>query len=89
MHLYLIRRRQDYLKKRSASKKDDANWPHIVQMSWLLCDMETGKIISIHDYIIKLADHLSIPPDSTKVHGITNDIMREKRYFYSESIRNF
>lgn len=65
-------------KKRCASIKDDSNWPHIVQMSWAHCNMETGKIISIKDYIIRLADHLSIPPASTKIHGITDEIMREK-----------
>ena len=65
-------------KKKCASKKDDANWPHIVQMSWLVCNIVTGEIISIHDYIIKLDKHRLIPAESTNIHGITNEIMREK-----------
>lgn len=76
-------------KKRCASKKDDANWPHIVQMSWLLCNMETGKILAIKDYIVLLAEHLSIPPASTNIHGITNQIMREKGIPIKEVLEDF
>ena len=76
-------------KKRRASKKDDANWPHIVQMSWLVCNIETGSIIAIKDYIVRLADHLSIPADSTRVHGITNEIMREKGVSIKEVLKDF
>lgn len=76
-------------KKRCASIKDDANWPHIVQMSWVHCNIETGKIISIKDYIIRLRDGLTIPPSSTKIHGITNEIMQEKGVSIKQVLEDF
>ena len=65
-------------KKRCASLKDNDNWPYIVQMSWLVCDMTTGEITDIKDYIIRLEDERLIPMEATRIHGITNEIMREK-----------
>ena len=65
-------------KKRRASLKDNDNWPYIVQMSWLVCDMTTGEILGIKDYVVRLADDLSIPIESSNIHGITDEIMREK-----------
>lgn len=65
-------------KKRCASLKDNDNWPYIVQMSWLVCDMTTGEITDIKDYIIRLENERLIPMEATRIHGITNEIMREK-----------
>ena len=65
-------------KKRCASLKDNDNWPYIVQMSWLVCDMTTGEITGIKDYIIRLENERLIPMEATRIHGITNEIMREK-----------
>ena len=76
-------------KKRCASLKDDGNWPHIVQMSWLLCNTETGEILAVKDYIVRLAEHLSIPPASTNIHGITNEIMREKGISIKKVLKDF
>lgn len=65
-------------KKRRASLKDNDNWPYIVQMSWLVCDMATGEILDIKDYIVRLADDRTIPIEASNIHGITDKIMREK-----------
>ena len=42
--------------KRVAKISDNNNWPYIVQISWLICDIETATIESFKDYIVKLKD---------------------------------
>lgn len=64
-------------KKRKASLYDFDNWPHIVQISWLFVDLISNDIISIHDYIIKTPENITIPEESTKVHGITNEMSQK------------
>jgi DNA polymerase III epsilon subunit-like protein len=48
--------------------------PYIVQLSWILFDTETDKILNKGDYIIKLNDNIKIPDVCIKVHGITNEM---------------
>ena len=55
--------------------KDSSNWPHIVQLSWLVYDDAIKSIVSLHDHIIKLSDNKQIPIESTNIHGITNEKM--------------
>ena len=47
-------------------------WPYIVQFSWIVYNIESMDMIKCEDHIIKLKD-MSIPPESTKIHGITNE----------------
>ncbi len=51
------------------------NWPHIVQLAWILLDNE-GKLLAHNEYILK--QDIKIPPKATAIHGITNAIMEEK-----------
>jgi len=55
--------------------KDSSNWPHIVQLSWLVYDDAIKSIAAEEDVIIKLSDNKQIPIESTKIHGITNEKM--------------
>ncbi|MCB0378258.1 MAG: 3'-5' exonuclease [Bdellovibrionales bacterium] len=50
------------------------NWPHIVQLSWLVS--ENGQILKESDNIIKVS--VPIPIESSRVHGITNEISQAK-----------
>ncbi len=52
------------------------NWPRIIQISWILAT-ESKKIVSKKDYIIKPVG-FEISEESTKIHGITNDIALHK-----------
>tara|TARA_X000000368_G_C23028102_1_gene711203 strand:+ start:561 stop:1196 length:636 start_codon:yes stop_codon:yes gene_type:complete len=63
-------------KKRNAPFTDFENWPHIVQISWLVFNDKNREIESINDYIVKLPGDMEIPEDSIKIHGITNEKMR-------------
>jgi len=65
-------------KKRKADIFEFSNWPDIVQISWLVFNVTNGKIISINDHIIKLQKGKKIPESAINIHGITNEIMREK-----------
>ena len=63
--------------KYNAKVTEPGVWPYIVQFSWIVYDIETMDMVKKEDYIIKLKN-MSIPPQSTKIHGITNEIMNEK-----------
>lgn len=83
-------------KRRGASLEDLDNWPHIVQISWVVYDVMDGAIESINDSIIKLPDNVIIPEDSIKVHGITNEMVMENgkdikkvlRYFLTDCVNS-
>jgi DNA polymerase III subunit epsilon len=48
-----------------------SNWPRLVQIAWLIYDIDGAKISS-HDYIIK-PEGFTIPSDISKIHGITSE----------------
>jgi len=49
-------------------------FPHIVQLSYVYYDTDEQSIISMKDYIIKVPSSVTIPEESIKFHGITNEI---------------
>jgi len=49
-------------------------WPHIVQLSYIVYDVDKNVLIDIHDSIIKVKDGITISEESSKIHGITKDI---------------
>ena len=57
---------------------DTFRWPYIVQLSFIYYDSEINDVIEYYDNVIKLPDNITIPEDSIRIHGITNEIMREK-----------
>ena len=61
------------------AKVEELNvWPYIVQFSWVVYDIEEMDILKVEDHIIKLKNEMKIPSSSTKIHGITNEIMDDK-----------
>jgi DNA polymerase III epsilon subunit-like protein len=57
------------------SKDDLSNWPHIIQISWLVFN-EDRKLIEREDHIIM--QNLTIPERIIEETGISNEIMIEK-----------
>lgn len=49
-------------------------WPYIVQLSYLIYDVNQKELIKIRDCIIKIPYDIEIPQESINLHGITNDI---------------
>ena len=54
---------------RNPSILETEKWPYIVQISWILYDMDKQIVVSIQDHIIDCG--VPIPDDSIRVHGIT------------------
>jgi DNA polymerase III epsilon subunit-like protein len=52
-------------------------WPHIVQFSYVIYDTILNDIVETCDSIVKLEDGITIPEDSTKIHGITDEISKK------------
>ena len=61
--------------------------PHLVQLSWITTDKDCN-IISQHDYIIQ-PQGFCIPPEATRIHGITTEIAKEKGTPIKEVIEKF
>lgn len=62
--------------------------PHIVQLSYLIIDDNTLQVIKVVDSIIKMPENVNIPPDSAKIHGITNAKSKEEGICIKEVITN-
>ena len=60
------------------STRETFRFPYVVQLSWMVLDTGTNKIVSFCDYIIQLPQYIEIPQESANIHGINTDIMREK-----------
>lgn len=56
-------------KKRYAPVNDFDNWPHPIQIAWMIFDKH-GKVIKERVEYIK--QNINIPFDAVKIHGITN-----------------
>ena len=54
------------------------SWPKIVQFSFIVFDTDQNTVIETTDSIIRLEDGKTIPEESSQIHGITNEISREK-----------
>jgi DNA polymerase-3 subunit epsilon len=48
------------------------NWPHLVSISWAVLDSETNSVMKTHCYIVK-PSKWTIPEESSRIHGITQD----------------
>ena len=57
---------------------EDAAYPHITQLSWIVYNVVTGEVEEVVDQYIRIPDHIEISPESTKVSGITREITVEK-----------
>lgn len=71
MYLFFDTETTGLPKSWSAPVSDLNNWPRLVQIAWLQCDVN-GKELAKQSYIIKL-DNFKIPQDAIKVHGISTE----------------
>lgn len=49
-------------------------WPHIVQFSYIVYDIDNNQILDINDEIVKIKKCMIIPDEATKIHGITTQM---------------
>ena len=64
-------------------------WPHIVQFSYIIYDTLLNDIVDSKDYIIKVSENILISEESSKIHGITNEISRSKGFQISVVLNEF
>ena len=51
------------------------NWPHIVQLSWIMYDTNNcANLIAVSDNVIKIPDGIEISEESIKLHKITKEL---------------
>ena len=74
---------------RNASIRDVTKWPHIIQLSYILYDIDMKKTLCCVDDIIKLDDNVEISEKSIELHKITRSISNRKGILISEAINNF
>jgi len=49
-------------------------WPHIVQLSYVIYDIDKNILVDVNDSIVKVKDGITISEESSKIHRITNEI---------------
>jgi DNA polymerase-3 subunit epsilon len=62
-------------KSRQPSSKGPNNWPHIVSISWVILNSDTNIVEKEQSYIVKPIGW-TIPEESIRIHGITNEKAR-------------
>lgn len=63
--------------RRNAHYSETDVWPRIVQISWGIYDVQ-GNELKFSDHIINPKGTFSISEESSKIHGITNKIAKDK-----------
>lgn len=53
------------------------HWGHIVQISWIMYDVDIHCIVEMKDHIIKIPDDIELPQSSVNIHGITREKMND------------
>ncbi len=69
-----------------ASYMESSNWPRIVQLSWIIAN-DSGEIEKEIDHIIKV--DFNIPPEASRIHGITNKVSEEKGFPITDVLTSF
>ena len=76
-------------KDRRAPPSAIENWPHIVQLSYILYDTTTRTIEAGADHLVSLPLGVTLPPASTKIHGITPSLLRRKGVPLGDALSSF
>ncbi len=71
MYLFFDTETSGLPKDWKAPPSDVDNWPHAVQIGWILCESD-GAVEEERDHIVK-PDGWEVSEDAARVHGITTD----------------
>ena len=74
--------------RRNAHYSEIEVWPRIVQISWGIYDIY-GNELKFNDHIINPKGTFSISEESSKIHGITNKIAKEKGISIRKALKEF
>lgn len=59
--------------ERNASIYETEKWPHILQLSYIVYDIDTNELITVENDYIKIDSSVIVNPESTKIHCITHE----------------
>jgi DNA polymerase III epsilon subunit-like protein len=76
------------LPERGAKLQELEKWPHVVQLSYVVYDVDKNSLVTVEDDIIKL-ENMVIPEESTKIHGITQEISQNQGIPIRDAILKF
>ena len=63
--------------KHTPNQNNLDNWPHIVQLSYIIYDTDTDSVLNITDHIIRVPEGVQITEENAAIHGITQEISRQ------------
>jgi DNA polymerase III epsilon subunit-like protein len=63
--------------------------PHIVQLSYMIYEVDSNKIVKISDNIVKIPENVELSKESIAIHGIDRNKMNEKGRPILEVLREF
>ena len=64
-------------------------FPHIMQFSFIVCNVRTGYIAHSSDSIIKIPENIKVSPKSIELHGVTREISLERGIDVMVAIEEF
>ena len=76
-------------KSKIISQETFDKWPYILQFSFIIFDTNENSITLSKDFIIKMEDGIEISQDSINIHGITNEISKEKGVNIETALNSF
>lgn len=76
-------------KERNASIHDSSNWPHVLQLSYIVYSTGTNRVLKEGDYIIDVPDSVNISPESIAIHGIDRKRCKREGTKIKTVIREF
>lgn len=63
--------------KHTPNQNNLDNWPHIVQLSYIIYDTDTDRVLNITDHIIRVPEGVQITEENAAIHGITQEISQQ------------
>jgi DNA polymerase III epsilon subunit-like protein len=63
--------------KHTPNQNNLNNWPHIVQLSYIIYDTDTDSVKNITDHIIRVPEGVQITEENAAIHGITQEISQQ------------
>jgi DNA polymerase III epsilon subunit-like protein len=73
-------------KHRKQPIENTSDWPHIIQLSYILYDTTKNKMIVMHDWIIKIDSSVIVSPESEAIHGISYNKSRSEGILMQDAL---
>lgn len=75
--------------KKNCSLLSTQKWPYILQLSYILYDTETNRIIKYVDTLIDIDNSVNISPESINIHKITKEMCKNNGKPIKDVLKEF